>query len=261
MKGLLGVSTSEQLSMLPHDETVLAHMVRFHLKNGSKDMFQHIRQARLRPHVVLKLLHVLIERNHGAFRGKGSAELLKLRIRTAVEARYPDQETHLPEHSREGHIPVKVLEVLESSLRERGARSVVVDKNATPADGAQSFDAMFDSLRPHAIVEERSSRNTAEINARQSVVLSKYSDLKVQTGSSFEKQWRPQYVTQVLPFTFPRMVGGPEFDAQDRWRRTEHDAPVVTPFAFTRSMARRVEAQIRCDWVFTSLNRKVWFRH
>ena len=45
-------------------------MVRVQLKVASEDATKHISQVKLRPRVVLELLHTLIERQHRAFEGK-----------------------------------------------------------------------------------------------------------------------------------------------------------------------------------------------
>ena len=40
------------------------------------------------------------------------------------------------------------------------------------------------------------------------------------------------YFSQVLPFTIPRMVSGPDFFPESSWRRNIEDAPAVTPKQF-----------------------------
>ncbi len=53
------------------------------------------------------------------------------------------------------------------------------------------------------------------------------------------------YAAQAFPFVLPYAVGGPEFtERPERFRRTEADAPSVTPFIFTKMMACRIEGQI-----------------
>ena len=42
-------------------------MVRFHVRIASVDASKHTEHARLRPHVVLKLLHALIDHQHEVF--------------------------------------------------------------------------------------------------------------------------------------------------------------------------------------------------
>lgn len=54
---------------LPHLPNVLAQLVRFEFKIASVDLTHHLRDMRLRLHVVLRLGLELIEKNHPAFSG------------------------------------------------------------------------------------------------------------------------------------------------------------------------------------------------
>ena len=77
----------------------------------------------------------------------------------------------------------------------------------------------------------------------------------MQTGNKFLDQWDPLYPSKVFCFTLPHVVGGPEYDPSRRGRRgvrlpdLDLDCPVVISKAYTRGMARRIEGQIRADWV------------
>ncbi len=85
--------------------------------------------------------------------------------------------------------------------------------------------------------------------------------MNVQAGSRFINQWHSKYFSQVLPFVIPRMVSGPDYDPDNRWRRRFADAPFVTPLEFTRGFARRVEAQCRNDWSAVPILRSVLFKY
>ena len=59
------------------------------------------------------------------------------------------------------------------------------------------------------------------------------------TDTNFVTQWHPKYASQVFPLVIPRMVSGADYDAENRWRRTAEDAPVVTPMQYLRGCVRR----------------------
>ena len=90
--------------------------MRVHLTVSGLDYKKHVKQVHVRPFVLLALLFFLIDRNHEVFRGKGTAEQLRDKMRKAVEAEYPDNETHLPEEQRQGYIPDSIVEALESFI-------------------------------------------------------------------------------------------------------------------------------------------------
>ena len=62
-----------------------------------------------------------------------------------------------------------------------------------------------------------------------------------------------------MPFVIPRMVSGPDYFPEDRWRRHEK-APLVSSSEFTRGFARRVESQCRNDWTAVPIVRSVHFK-
>ena len=105
---------------LPHDPDVLAQMVRLHLHVAAKEECKHVKHAKLRPHVVLQLLHELVDRNHRCFRGKGTAEELKVAMREAVMRKYPEdpEQAALPEELRDGTVPPAVLEAMRQSWQK-----------------------------------------------------------------------------------------------------------------------------------------------
>ena len=52
---------------MPHDPDRLAHLVRLQLKIGGIDLAKHIKEIKVRAHVVLKLGCCLIEAGHAAY--------------------------------------------------------------------------------------------------------------------------------------------------------------------------------------------------
>ena len=262
LKSLSKVCADPELSMLPHDEDTLARLVGFQLRSNSTDVAKFFKQAQLRAHVVLKLLYLLIERDHPSFRGKGSAENLRKRMREAVAARYPDtEEAHLPESERQGIIPPAVLKEIElAHVASKKSPSLVYEKAATPAERSELVGVLEETIRPNAIVEERHSDTTLDCNVAHARAFEDFGTLKVQTGSKFVDQWKPECISQALPFTFSRAVGGAEYDDSSRTRRRFEDSPQVSSSEFTRGICLRVESQFRCDWSCLVLLRNLHFR-
>ena len=73
-------------------------------------------------------------------------------------------------------------------------------------------------------------------------------------------QWESKYFSQILPFVFPRMCSGPDFNPDKlKWHRSDSSAE-VTPVEFTKAMARRVEGQIRNDFAAVPIIRSVCYK-
>ena len=96
------VLENDNLVVLPHTEETLASLVLFSLRIGDVvDLNKWMPQARLRPHVVLKLLEALVDAKY-PFKESHTAQGLKQRFATLLAERYPDPESHLPEDERQG---------------------------------------------------------------------------------------------------------------------------------------------------------------
>ena len=87
-------------------------------------------------------------------------------------------------------------------------------------------------------------------------------DLKVvvQQRDKEIMQFHPKYLSQILPFTIPRMVSGPDFYPHKPWRRHYEDAPKISPPQFCAAFARRVEAPCRTDWTALPVLRSVTYK-
>ena len=59
----------------------------------------------VRPFVLVALLDYLIAQNHEVFRGKGSAQELRARMREAVEREHPEMEADKAPEARQGTMP------------------------------------------------------------------------------------------------------------------------------------------------------------
>ena len=159
------------------------------VKNARGELLKSMEHLRLRPHDVLKLLYGHIDRRRPAFRNKGATSLLKERFKRLLQERYPDAESGLPEETRQGSIPKRLLEAMEESMQKQSRQSGLADRNQTPAEPAQSPDDVFKHATPHAIWAERSSNDQDDGNEQTCRALDQCSELQVQTGSEFVDQW------------------------------------------------------------------------
>jgi hypothetical protein len=172
---------------IPRSAESLKYMLRVHLKIGNVDFAKKLKQLKVRPWVVLRLIYYLIDQNHAVFRGKGTAIVLKERMRTAVEREYPETEGHLPESAREGRIPTSVLELLREANAERSgeepgakrARRFVNtsdEKNATPGPGARSPETCLNDLRPLSVAMDRSVHSLSDPATQREGAVTAYDD-------------------------------------------------------------------------------------
>ena len=149
-------TTDDKLTLLPHDPEHLAHMVQLHMKIGSVDMAKHIKEIKVRAHVVLKLGYQLIRAGHAAYIKSGNSDQLSAHMRAArralrrrVRERYPSLGT--PE-DLDGVVPPAVLrKVEEVQGTQRKGCTLTQDKHATPAEGAKRCNEVFQGLRPQSL--------------------------------------------------------------------------------------------------------------
>jgi hypothetical protein len=200
-----------------------------HLNVNGLDFKKHLKQVHVRPFVLIALLDFLIDRNHEAFRGKGSAEELRVRMRTAVAREYPETEANVPDNAKTGHIPQSVLEVLEENTGSTGVggatgeyeckkRRMVNEKNATPGDGAKTLENCLEDLRPHAMCLDKNVKACSDPATLRHGALERYGELHINTGRKERVQFHSKYTSLVLPFVVPRMVSGPDYYPDRRWQ-------------------------------------------
>ena len=121
----------KNLTELPRTPEQLKYLVRLYLRVGRVEVEKHLKNVLcLRPHVLVMLLHYLIDQGHEAFRGKAAPQLLKARVEQAVAQRYPYPDNE-PETRRNGFIPEALKEILEKQQEERAARHGDGDKGGT----------------------------------------------------------------------------------------------------------------------------------
>ena len=101
------VETHACREVLPHRPELLKPLVSFRLRVGEvKDLKTFLPQARLRPHVVLKLCLALLD---AGYPFQGDPADLRRRFKQQVAERYPETELDIPEDDRQGSIPPLVL--------------------------------------------------------------------------------------------------------------------------------------------------------
>jgi hypothetical protein len=234
---------------LPHPPNVLSSMVLFSLRIGNCDDFNTwIPQARLRPHVVLKLCLALID---AGYPFKGSAQELGAQFRRQVQERYPETEGHLPEDEREGRIPKAVEEAMRQSLRPLLSDqdgSGFNRKHATPGEAPRLTPMAFEDVRPSSAFPDRNSANMVPLDASHLVAVRKHYLLNAATDVDLVKQWETNFFAEAFPFSIGRRVGGADFPYRTRPRRVR-EAASLEPMPWARMLATRAEASIRNDWL------------
>ena len=272
-------TSDEKLSLLPHDPEHLAHMVQLHLKIGTIDMAKHIKEIKVRAHVVLALGYELIKAGHAAYIKLSESATLndfssrmrdaQAALKSRVKQRYPSLGT--PEDI-DGVVPPAVLrKIKEVQASQRKNTTLIQEKHATPAEGAAPSDDVFMGTRPQSVTEERISDARMEVDAQRTEILRRYTPLDVNVKANYIQQFNSLYPAQVFPFTFPYMVGGPEyFHRNESSRRTftfdlsgEYykqfglaslpACPFVSSRLWTAGIARRIEAQLQADWCLVLL--------
>ena len=245
------VLEEEDLDSLPHPPERLASIVLFSLRIGDVvDLNKWLPQAKLRPHVVLKLLFSLVDAKYPFKMSETTPERLKERFAELVARRYPEQEEHLPEDERDGTIPADVAKTMRASLRPMpgATESGMLQKHATPLSASQAISVALDEVRPSHLFPDRESFNLAPKEARELLALRKHYLLDVSTGKKLIEQWKNEYFALAFPFSIPRVVSGADFPRKERSRRPL-DAPNLEPCNFAQMLAARVEASIRNDWL------------
>jgi hypothetical protein len=85
-------------------------------------MAKHLKEVKVRPFILVKLLHELIDRQHSPFADSAQANDFKVRIAAAVAERYPEEEHDVPEDARQGTIPPVILAEIEQDWIERQSK-------------------------------------------------------------------------------------------------------------------------------------------
>ena len=194
-----------------------------------------------------------------------------------MRARYPS--LGKPEDI-DGVVPLAVLRKVEEIQKtQRQNSSLMQDKHATPAEGGKSCSEVFRGMRPQSLIEERVSDAGVDAASQRTETLRQFTSLDVKVDANYVRQFRSLYPSQVFPFTFPYMVGGPEYFSREEDSRRAFTFPMTGDFyenfgiadlpscakvpskQWTAGVARRIEAQIQADWTAIPALRNLDFRH
>jgi len=260
MSKLGSVLDAEDSETLPHSQETLASVVLFSLRIGDVvDLNKWLPQAKLRPHVVLKLMCSLVDNKYPFRSSNSDAAQLKRNFAEALRRRYLETEGHLCEDQRDGAIPPAVADAMRSSLRPmaQAKESGVKQKHGTPVATAEDVSVALIEARPSSLFPDRESFNIVPRDVREVLAMRKHYLLDASTGKELVEQWKSSYFACAFPYSIPRAVSGPDFPRKVRERRSFSDAPVLEPLAFARMLAGRVEASIRNDWLIVPAARNL----
>ena len=227
---------------LPRTGVDLQDAVKILLKGSQENIAKLITQATVRRNVVVELILEAKARGHLSYRHVSEED---------VWQRAKD----LPENGA----PPEVIHILEL---QRSLDNLIANKNASPASGRVDEKNAFDHCRPNAVVDEKSSTEGGDINARRITALTTIvdqlqtdkeggqGDIVVSTGSDMLDQFQPWFFSIAFAFCFKSGIACPDLKKRNRYRRIK-SAPEVTIERWCELMVRRVEAQFRRDWTFT----------
>ena len=262
LKDLQKNCLDKDLLEIPRPQECLKYILRVHLKVNGCNFNKYLKQLFVRPFVLVLLLDWLIDNNHEVFRNKLSPALWNERMRAAVKAEYPETEGDKPLEEREGSMPASISDMVKEAEDACASdkagidnRSLFSDKNAVPGDRPQNVSNCFNDVRPVAVCLDRKSVSASDPAAMRQGAVERFGDMHVQTGAKMIHQWHSKYFSQVMPFVMPRMVSGPDYHHEDRWRRKDEGSPYVSVQDFTAGFCRRIEAPCRTDWTATSIVR------
>ena len=255
--------------MLPHAPETLARLVQFHLHIGNGvEMSKWLPGTRLRPFVVMKLLEHLLETRHPWLEGVDKEDLRR-KFQTRLEKLYPETEADLPYAQRDGQTPPAVEAAIKTALKKAKDTQVMTElheKHATPGAGntmpAQCHEAdskAVDGWGEHCRPEVVSGNGTAEaaVDVRELLAFAQRSQsLFAKTGTQLVDQWNGEYIFAAFPFSLPEVVSGADWPLKPRKRRHK-DAPELTPMAFARLLAGRVEGCTKNSWDLVPAMRRI----
>ena len=238
---LRGLGSEAMLQQLPHTVPVLNTMVKLTVKGiRHSEIVEWVAGAKLRPWVVVKLLEHLVDLGHPMCDAEANKTQLKQQLKERVHSRYGAEE-----------ISPVTMESVPQAPADLQQDSGGQKKHATPEAGSMqevNGEAFAGIVRPNVLSSDYTSSQVQDVEVKEVLELARLtSHVTVQTGQAFWDQWQNRFVSWAYPFSLPAPVGGPDFPSKSRDRRGE-DAPAFTPFAYLRSLARRVESSIRNSW-------------
>ena len=209
-------------------------------------------------HVVIGLIEAAVRRKHPAYQ---QVDMDKVILKAQ----------QLSEHG----VPAEIVAILphDPDLDYLQPQKVAtpVPESMPPAQAAAELGAW---LKPNAVVCEKSSVGSGDLNAQQLATLEataspdqdKASTTKAHvtltTGNRLLDQFKPEYFGMAFPHVFKfctAMPDPPHWSPKPRHRRA-NIAPRMELNRWVRAMARRCEAQVARDWVFGFTSWNLLFR-
>ena len=274
MERILSITeTSSGAAELPHDGNTLAHLVRFEFRMKDKEMSKHLKHMRLRAHVVLQLGWELIDRGHPAVCQTAAGDpaaiiVAKHQFEERVKRCYPWLGTS---GDADGVIPPEVEQHTVVALPSRS--SVQENKHATPALASTDISTVFDDARPTSCAPTDATSRQGTAGQRQQRAVDGGPVVPYVADATMLEQWNGRYPAIAFPHTLLWQSGGPDFtrawrggaDAVHRRRAAGPPLevahrPAISMGVWLAGMSRRVEHQIRSDWLFIPGMRNVHFR-
>ncbi|CAK0873882.1 unnamed protein product [Prorocentrum cordatum] len=228
---------------------------------------------RLRAHVVLQLGWELIDRGHPAFCRDAAGDPIAIAAaKEAFERRVKQCCPWLgtPEDA-DGKVPPAVDRA--TVVADPSRSSVQDNKHATLALASTDVASVFDDARPTACAPTDATSRQGTAGPRQQRAMDGGPVVPYVADAAMLEQWNGKCPAIAFPHTLPWQSGGPDFtrswrngaDAAHRRRavgRPEEvqNRPSVSMGMWLAGMSRRVEHQIRSDWLFIPGMRNVHFR-
>ena len=132
---------------LPHEETILATLLNVHIVGGTTDLATHLKGAKMRPAVVLSLIDILRTSGYPGYTADFNS---KEQVRARMDQMYTSK------YGNEAFIPDKIKKAIEEAHRAKlTGTSLIVEKNATPAEPAAAVASTEKHLRPISLVLKR----------------------------------------------------------------------------------------------------------
>ncbi|CAK0814769.1 unnamed protein product, partial [Prorocentrum cordatum] len=251
----------------------LAHLVRFEFRMKDKDLSKHLKHMRLRAHVVLHLGWELIDRGHPAFCKAAAGDPAAIRAaKEAFERRvklcYPWLGTS---GDADGVVPPDIEKA--TVVAEPSRSSVQENKHATPALVSTDVASVFDDAKPTSCAPPDATSRQGTSGQRQQRAMDGGPVVPYVADAAMLEQWNGKCPAIAFPHTLLWQSGGPDFtrawrrgaDVVHRRRATGRpeeveNRPSISMEMWLSGMCRRVEHQIRSDWLFIPDMRNVHFR-
>ncbi|CAK9031745.1 unnamed protein product [Durusdinium trenchii] len=242
---------------LPHEPEVLRTLLKITVKGmRHNETIQWVAGAKIRPWVVVKLLHHLIDIQHPMCEAAPSEEAAKAAVVARVTAAYGTEETEPMVES------VTAAEDLSPIVPTSGI-STGPSKHATPETGtgaSLSGEAFQGNTRPNICSQDYSNRQYQDPDIDLVARVAQATDnIVVDTGHTFWDQWRTDFLHWAFPFSLPAPVGGPDFPQAPRPRRGP-SAARFNPLTHLKHLAGRVESSIRNSWDLVPGLRRITFK-